>query len=146
MHRTLTLSLATTALMGLAAGENTTDPASEATPEPRFANIVGACTSPTPRVAPPSIVVNGVDEVQWRDPSGQAVSFTIEPKVPGAWPFAAASHGADRGGAAVTGRPGRTTLGGQPVQQGQVFQYKVTIVCPSGPPRVIDPDIVIGEM
>ncbi len=146
MRRTLTLSLATLALMGLAVGENAMDPASQATPTPRLATLVGACTSPNPRVAPPSITVNGVDELQLRDPSEQALSWTIEPKVAGAWPFAAASSRGERGGAAATGQPRGTTLGGQPVQQGQVYRYKVTIVCPTGDPRVIDPDIVIGEM
>jgi len=146
MRRTMTLSLATIALLGIAASENGTDPASEATPEPKLATLVGACTGPEPRVAPPRITVNGIDELQLRDPSGQAVTWTIEPKVEGAWPFASAAHPGNRDAAAATGRPQRVTLGGQPVQTGQVFQYKVTIVCPTGDPRVIDPEIVIGEM
>jgi hypothetical protein len=140
MRRTLTLSLATLALMGLAAHEDA------ATPEPRLVNIVGACTSTSPRVSPSSITVNRADEVQWRDPSGQAASFTIEPKVPGEWPFTTATHAAARGEAAATGQPGSSTLGGAPVQQGQIYPYKVTIVCPTGDPRLIEADIAIGEM
>ena len=145
MRRTLILCLASLALMGLSASESATDPALEAT-EPQTVNIVGACTSPAPRVAPPSITVNGVDEVQWRDPSGQAVSFTIEPKTVGAWPFVSASHGAERGGTAATGPVAGSTLGGQPVEQGQVYEYKVTLVCPAGPPRTMEAEIVIGVM
>lgn len=148
MRRTLTVALATLALMGLTpASESGMDPTSVATvPEVRTVNIIGACTSPNPRVAPPSITVNGADEVHWRDPSGQANSFTVEPKQPGSWPFATPRSAADRGEVANSGRPQGRTIGGEPVQQGQVYAYKITIVCPGGGVQIIDPDIIIGEM
>lgn len=141
MRRKLTLSLARLATLATLATLALTAP-----PTPRLATLVGACASPTPQVAPASITVDAVDELQLRDPSQQAVSWTIEPKEADAWPFAAASSRVERGGAAVTGQPQSTTLRGQPVQTGQVYRYKVTIVCPTGDPRVIDPKIVIGEM
>lgn len=152
MRRTLMLSLASLALMGLTLGSHDTllptpDAATpDAAPEPRPVNIVGACTSPAPRVAPPSITVNGVDDVVWRDPSNQADSFTIEPKEPGLWPFEAPVHGARRGEAARSGQPAGRTVNGRPVEQGQVYSYKVIILCPGGVQQVIDPDIVIGEI
>jgi hypothetical protein len=90
--------------------------------------------------------VNGVDNVLWRDPSGQAESFTITPKTPGAWPFAGPNPRANRGQAANSGRPQGQTRGGGAVQPGQVYSYNVIIQCPGDVEQVIDPDIVIGEM
>jgi hypothetical protein len=141
------LSLAAPVILGLTLAEkDATDAAADVPSEPRFVNIVGACTSPAPRVVPPRVTVNGVDDVQWRDPSGQADSWTIEPKEPGVWPFDAPVHGARRGEAAQSGRPASSTVNGQPVEQGQVYSYKVTILCPGGVLQIIDPDIVIGEI
>ena len=148
MRRRTILSVTALALMGLTpASDNRTDSASaETVREVRTVNIVGACTSPNPRVAPPSITVNGADVVNWRDPSGQADSFTVEPKQVGMWPFATPRSRANRGQAANSGRPQGRTIGGQPVQTGQVYAYKITIICPGGGIQVIDPDIIIGEM
>lgn len=143
MRRTLTLAASFVVFAGLAPGS---DAPADAAPEPRFVNIVGACTAPNPRVAPPRITVNGVDEVVWRDPSNQSESFTITPKVEGAWPFPGANPRANRGQAANSGRPGGATRGGQPVQPGQVYAYNVVITCPGGVTQTIDPEIIIGDM
>ena len=148
MRRRMILPMTAVVLMALTpAGEDPTDPPiAETVQQVRFVNIVGACTSPNPRVAPPSITVNGADEVHWRDPSGQANSFTVEPKEVGNWPFATPRSGANRGQPANSGRPQGRTIGGQPVQPGQVYSYKITILCPGGGIQIIDPDIIIGGM
>jgi len=56
MRRKLTLSLARLATLATLATLALTAP-----PTPRLATLVGACTSPTPQVAPASITVDAVD-------------------------------------------------------------------------------------
>jgi hypothetical protein len=148
MRRILTLSVATIALVGLTPGnEATPDAVVEASPPATITiNILGACQPGEPRVDQQAVTVNGGDQVVWVDPSGLAENWTVQPKTPGFWPFSARSHAGRRGQGASSGQPQRRTPDGDPVNQGDRFAYKITIICPGAPPQIIDPDIIVGEL
>ena len=108
-------------------------------PEPKFASITGACNaSGSPQVQPGRIQMLRADNVVWREPSGRAASFTIEPKNPQDWAFAQASFTGTPQQPATTPPPSPNAVAGHP------YAYKVTIRCSDGSTQVIDPDLVIG--
>jgi hypothetical protein len=114
----------------------------DAVREPRYANIVAACTgapNDTARVEPPSIAMKRADHVQWRSRSPNADSFAVTPKNPDDWPFAELSFKGTRSAPAVTPEPLPTAI------LGHAYRYDVTVFCRNGTTQTIDPDIIIGE-
>ena len=107
--------------------------------DPRFANIVAACTpGSTPQVQPQRVVMSRQDSVVWRVTSGQASSWTITPKDPQNWLFDQTTFTGTPASPAVTRRPSPDAVEGRP------YAYNVSISCPDGSSQLIDPDIVIG--
>lgn len=115
-------------------------PDSPTAPVPRQAFITGACNpSENPAVNPPRIDMARVDHIEWRTQSPQVASFTITPKVPENWPFAAQSFAGTRDTPAVTPQPLPTAL------LNHTYSYNVILLCSDGSTQVIDPDIIIGS-
>ena len=114
-------------------------PADRPSPETRMVSIVGACVSPRAAVRPHLVTVGRADEVRWRDLSGQASRFIVEPVDPDAWPFASPPHEADRGEMARSGRPSA----GAPADQ--IYAYTVTLVCPGARGQILTGQVVIAD-
>ncbi len=110
-------------------------------PAPRFANIVAACAGDgsQPSVEPNRVLMNRVDSVVWREPSGRSSRFVISPKNPQNWLFDQQSFAGTPQSPATTRRPRAGAAAGV------AYAYNVTITCTDGRTQVIDPDIVIGE-
>jgi hypothetical protein len=77
------------------------------------------------------------DNVEWREPSGRAVSWIITPKDTLRWPFPG-SIGGNQQAPADSGAPTAGAAAG-------TYGYNVTLTCVDGSTQVIDPDIIIGE-
>jgi hypothetical protein len=101
---------------------------------PKYATITAACTPGSPSVEPHTVQMSRADNVEWREPSGRAISWTITPKDPARWPFGAEIRG-NQQAPANSGTPGATGT----------YSYNVTIQCADGSTQVIDPDIIIGD-
>jgi len=114
-------------------------PAPDAPRDPKFATITAACNpSGTPSVQPVQVFMTRADNVEWREPSGRAASWTITPKDPARWPFSSAAIGGEGENAANSGTP----VAGAPAG---TYGYNVIIRCQDGSEQTIDPDIIIGE-
>lgn len=107
---------------------------------PRQAFITGACNpSGNAAVNPQRIDMTRVDNIEWHSQSPRVASFTITPKVPENWPFAAQSFAGTRDTPAVTPQPLPSAL------LNHTYSYNVNIVCEDGTTQLIDPDIIIGS-
>lgn len=114
-------------------------PAPDAPRDPKFATITAACTpGGQASVQPSSVHVTRADNVEWREPSGRAAAWRIEPKDAARWPFASDSIGGNPEAPANSGVPVAGALAG-------TYGYNVIITCKDGSEQVIDPDIIIGE-
>lgn len=107
---------------------------------PQPAVITAACTpGGTPAVNPPRIRMTRADHIRWSAGSGRVASFTITPKDPGNWPFAAQAFAGTPDAPALTPLPLASAVEEHP------YAYNVTLVCSDGTVQIIDPDIIIGR-
>lgn len=115
-----------------------TVPDRDAPRAPKYATITAACNpSGNPGVEPAQVLMTHADNVEWREPSGRAVSWIITPKDTLRWPFPG-SIGGNQQAPADSGAPTAGAAAG-------TYGYNVTLTCVDGSTQVIDPDIIIGE-